>query len=196
MRVPCFKLIAFVFFLALGGCASAPQNQAPFSARQAGGDIALARAAALDQTDHMSKHLDEAKQVLYFQNFGGGGAAVGVLLGPVGVAANIKAIDSNTSKDVDVLRNKTDADPILAFKSAAGHSGRVLHEQPNGTASRATPYVYVVKTQQDPDVLAIAAALLVESPSDKAANERTRRPNPSGGSSTCISCPASTRRHR
>lgn len=115
----------------------------------------------------LETHLDEQKHVLYFQNFGGGGAAVGALLGPLGVAANIKAIESNTTKNVDVLRGKVQADPLLAFKSAASRANVVVQEQSNGTTVRATPYVYVVKMQEEPQALAIAAALIIESPSNK-----------------------------
>ncbi len=172
MRVPGIRLIAFVCVLGLAGCASAPVNQGPIAVRQVGNEMALARTPMLDQTNHMAKHLDDKKNVLYFQNFGGGGATVGLLLGPLGVAANIKAIDSNTLKDVEVLRGKLESDPVGAFKSAAAAGAVVVHEQPNGTASRATPYLYVVKMQQEPDVLAIAAALIVESPQDKAGNRK------------------------
>lgn len=178
MRVPYCRLIALVSVLALAGCASAPVNQGPIAVRQAGSEVALVHTALLDQTNHMTKHLDEKKNVVYFQNFGGGGAAAGLLLGPLGVAANIKAIDSNTSKDVSVLLGKIESDPILAFKSAAARSGVVVHEQADGRSSRATPYIYVVKTQQDPDVLAIAAALIVESPLDKASNRKNAPAEP------------------
>jgi len=164
-----FKLTALtgVCALALGGCVSAPGNQGPIATQRANGDLALARTAALDQTNHMSKHLDANKNVVYFQNFGGGGAAAGLLLGPLGVAANIKAIDSTTNKDVEVLQGKIGSDPVRAFKSAVARSGVVFHEQPNATASRTTPYMYVVKTYDEPESLAMAAALIVESPSDK-----------------------------
>lgn len=158
--------------LALGGCVSAPKNQGPIANQRANSDLALARTAALDQTNHMSKHLDSNKNVVYFQNFGGGGAAVGLLLGPLGVAANMKAIDSSTNEDVEVLQGKIGSDPIRAFKAAVARSGIAFHEQPNATASRTTPYVYVVKTQDEPESLAMAAALIVESPSDKPARRK------------------------
>ena len=169
-----FKLTALVgvCVLALGGCVSAPRNQGPIANQRANSDLALARTAALDQTNHMTRHLDSNKNVVYFQNFGGGGAAVGVLLGPLGVAANIKAIDSTTNQDVEILQGKIGSDPIRAFKSAVARSGVAFHEQPNATASRITPYVYVVKTHDDPKSLAMAAALIVESPSDQPAKRK------------------------
>jgi len=138
--------------------------------------MVVARTTVLDQTNHMAKHLDENKSVLYFQNFGGGGATMGVLLGPLGVAANVKYIDLATSKDVETLHGKIKSDPIQVFKSAAARAGVVIHEQPNGTASRATPYIYVVK--MEPDVLAIAAALIVESPMDNPAKRQNAPPEP------------------
>lgn len=178
MRIAYFRSIALVCVLALAGCASAPVTQGPIAARGNSGEMALARSAALDQTNHMAKHLDEKKNVLYFQNFGGGGVATGLLLGPLGVAANIKAIESNTHKDVDVLLGKIESDPVLAFKVAAARSEIVVHEQPNGAAFRTTPYIYVVKMQQEPDVLAIAAALVVESPQDKASSRKNAPAQP------------------
>lgn len=178
MRASIFGLMGFVCVLALGGCVSAPVNQGPIAVRQAGSEVVLAHSALLDQTNHMAKHLDQNKTILYFQNFGGGGAAAGLLLGPLGVAANIKAIDSNTSKDVNVLLGKIAADPGLAFKSAAARSGVVMREQPDGQASRVTPYLYVVKTQQEPDVLAVAASLIVESPLDKATTRKNAPAEP------------------
>lgn len=180
MRVTDWKTVALATIgtLSLSGCASAPANQGPYALRHSNSDMALAHTAALDQTNHMVKHLDEHKRAIYFQNFGGGGAAVGLLLGPLGVAANVKAIDSATTKDVEALRGRIASNPVLAFKSAASRAGVVVHEQPNGTAARATPYLYVVKMQDEPEALSIAAALIVESPSDKPAKRKNAPAQP------------------
>lgn len=170
--------LATIGTLSLTGCASAPTNQGPYATRHSNGDMALARTAVLDQTNHMVKHLDEHKRAIYFQNFGGGGAAVGLLLGPLGVAANVKAIDSATTNDVEALRGRIASNPVVTFKSAASRLGVVVHEQPNGTAARATPYLYVVKMQDEPEALSIAAALIIESPSDKPAKRKNAPAQP------------------
>jgi hypothetical protein len=58
------------------------------------------------------------RNILYFQNYGGGGAGLGLLLGPIGVAANMSMIESNTKQEQ--LRDKIAIDPPAVFSAAAG----------------------------------------------------------------------------
>lgn len=157
------RLVAYGSLLAalmLCACATgappAPQSAPPKALSSAG--FAVARTALVDETNHMQKHVDRAKQILYFQNYGGGGVGLGVLLGPIGVAANISMIDGVTQKDVDQLKDRIAIDPGALFAEAARR-----HNLPAGQgadALRVTPYLLLSKANET-TVLA-AAALIVE----------------------------------
>ena len=65
---------------ALVGCGTMPSLQAarPASAQQL--HYGLARSEVVAKTDHMTQHLDEGQSLVYFQNQGGGGVALGLLV--------------------------------------------------------------------------------------------------------------------
>lgn len=145
--------------MTLGGCATAPLlDPVPDTAKKDGG--VLVRSALLDKTDHMTKHLNKDKNILYFQNYGGGGAALGLLLGPLGVAANMKMIESNTENDVQRFSDKLDADPVKIFTEAAVQSGYPIDSVTQQSSTKFSPYLYVVKAQEDK--LLVAAAMIVD----------------------------------
>lgn len=52
------------------------------------------------------QYLDEARRMTYRQEFGGGGLATGLLLGPLGAAANAKAIQNANERESAALRGK------------------------------------------------------------------------------------------
>lgn len=109
--------------------------------------------------------LNDSGDILYFQNFGGGGVGVGLLLGPIGVAANAAAIKSNTKKDVDLLSGKIDLSPVDLFENAARTSSFDLKED-LPQAAAITPYVYITKVGDEK--LLFASAMIVEtSPGEK-----------------------------
>ena len=85
----------------LTACVSVPPPQQPIKVNL-GDSYEIYRAPLLDQTNHTLQHLNQNKDILYSQTYGGGGAGVGLLLGPLGVAANIKAIESKLSDDIDL----------------------------------------------------------------------------------------------
>ena len=51
-------------------------------------------------------YLDDARRISYRQDFGGGGLATGLLLGPLGAAANAKAIQNANERESAALRGK------------------------------------------------------------------------------------------
>lgn len=155
------KLIKIIFIascVVLSGCAGRPLlDPVPEIAKKEGG--VLVRSTLLDKTDHMTRHLNKDKNILYFQNFGGGGAALG-LLGPLGVAANMKMIESNTEDDVKLFSDKLDTDPVKMFTEAAVQVSYSIDSATQGRPTKFSPYLYVVKVQEDK--LLVAAAMIVD----------------------------------
>jgi hypothetical protein len=149
-------LAAFMLGACATGAPPTPQSAPPKTLSSAG--FTVARTALVDETNHMQKHVDRAKQIVYFQNFGGGGAGLGVLLGPIGVAANISMIDGVTQKDVDQIKDRIAIDPGALFAEAARRHN--LPAGQGGDAPRVTPYLLLSKANET-TVLA-AAALIVE----------------------------------
>ncbi|WGO97154.1 hypothetical protein QFX18_14005 [Saccharophagus degradans] len=128
----------------LGACASLPQQHIPeLGASKA---ASLTRVAALDQTNHMVQHLDSSGNIVYIQSFGGGGVGLG-LMGPLGVAANVKMIESKTNGEVAQLKGKINLKPVAEFSAAAQRAGIALHN-PNALV-QLSPYLHVVKTTED-----------------------------------------------
>jgi hypothetical protein len=120
---------------------------------------ALTRSEILDQTSHMSMHIDRNRRVLYEQSSGGGGAAVGLLFGPLGVLANVAAIERVTKADVAKLQDRVDVDPHALFQEVAGTNSIVRPPAGSGQL-RLTPYLYILKAKGDK--LLVSSALLVE----------------------------------
>ncbi len=124
-----------------------------------GSAYALSRSPLLDATNHLTQHLDKEKTIVYFQNFGGGGAGLGLLLGPIGVAANVSMIETNTKKDVEQLRDRVAVRPAEIFAEVARRQG--LDLSANATqAPKITPYLYVSKTEGE--TLLVSSALIIE----------------------------------
>lgn len=127
----------------------------------------VAKSNLLTQTNHTLMHLNQSGDILYQQNFGGGGAGVGILLGPIGVMANIAAIESNTEEDVEILKDKLAFNPSeILIKS----TGKYQIEVANGNADsiKLSPYIYVSKTENEQ--LLFASALIVETEPGKKSN--------------------------
>jgi len=90
-----------------------------------GTEIAHAIAAytpAEASPNHMMRPLNDTNTILYEQSFGGGGVGLGVLLGPLGVAANIAAIKGRTEKEAALLHDKVGIDPQELLKQALAGS--------------------------------------------------------------------------
>lgn len=177
-----FWLGALLAVASLVGCGTPPTYKLRPVTGQSPGTFSLAHSKVVEDERHGTRHLDAAKSIVYSQNFGGGGAALGLLLGPLGVAANISMIDSNTEADAVRLRGKLTLAPRELFLAAATQQGLEVVDDAaagaTGAASRtlATPYLFVSKT--DNDRLLTAAAVRLE---------YGRAPT-SGRASTCTSC--------
>jgi len=158
MRSSLKLVLATVMVLVAAACAT-PQLQTSVPPRSVGDAFSLGSSPLLEQTSHMQQHLDKEKRILYFQNYGGGGAAVGLLLGPFGVAANMSMIEKATAADVDQLRGKVAVDPLQLFTEQAKQARITLRETAPGR-TKLVPYLYVTKTEGER--LLVAAALLIE----------------------------------
>ncbi len=158
-----FWLGALLAVASLVGCGTPPTYKLRPVTGQSPGTFSLAHSKAVEDERHAVRHLDAAKSIVYSQNFGGGGAALGLLLGPLGVAANASMIDSNTEADAVRLRGKLTLAPRELFLAAATQHGlEVVDDAAAGAAGRtlATPYLFVSKT--DNDRLLTAAAVRLE----------------------------------
>ena len=158
-----FWLGALLAVASLAGCGTPPTYKLRPVTGQSPGTFSLAHSKAVEDERHGTRHLDAAKSIVYSQNFGGGGAALGLLLGPLGVAANISMIDSNTEADAVRLRGKLTLAPRELFLAAATQQGlEVVDDAATGVPGRtlATPYLFVSKT--DNDRLLTAAAVRLE----------------------------------
>ncbi|MBM7072901.1 hypothetical protein JQC92_12810 [Shewanella sp. 202IG2-18] len=151
-------LFATVFAFLSVGCASVKyQSPPPQSTNKVQHEIY--KSPLLAETSHVLKHINSDEDILYYQTFGGGGVGVGLLLGPIGVAANIAAINSNTEEDVKLLKGKINLSPVTLFKKASVKNDFSLSS--NAVDSiKVTPYLYVSKT--DSEQLLFASAILVE----------------------------------
>ncbi|MGQ2993069.1 hypothetical protein [Variovorax sp.] len=158
-----FWLGALLAVASLVGCGTPPTYKLRPVTGQSPGTFSLAHSKAVEDERHAVRHLDAAKSIVYSQNFGGGGAALGLLLGPLGVAANASMIDSNTEADAVRLRGKLTLAPRELFLAAATQQGlEVVDDAAAGAPGRtlATPYLFVSKT--DNDRLLTAAAVRLE----------------------------------
>lgn len=144
----------------LSGCAGPPTYVQPFPSSAKNKDFAIARSSLLDYTDHRVRHIDTDKNVVYSQDFGGGGAALALLIGPLGAVANVKMIEANTDRDVALLKGKIPVDPVEVFRKTAKKEKFRLLESAEGNAIRISPWIFLVKTQEDH--ISLAAALMVE----------------------------------
>jgi hypothetical protein len=141
--------------LFLTGCAAPRADSAP---PRAGGYV-LTSSSYLAQVNDTTQLLDREESVLYFQNEGGDlvhqqrRAAT-----PAGDRAD--AVGSATRREAALLFGKTGFRLRDAFAEAAKKASLNLATVPLVQAPKITPYLHVVKTEDN--TLRTAAALLVE----------------------------------
>lgn len=151
------KLIATAAVVcSLTACVAAPQYQAPPTSSEtiaykiapspspAIGPSAKPRIGGppLSTPDQFRRYLDKDESVIYFQNYGGGGVALGLLAGPLGVLANAKMIEGVTEADAAAMRGKLDVDVRERFRATLGaHPAFVADD--NGAVF--SPYLLVEK---------------------------------------------------
>ncbi|MGI0152494.1 hypothetical protein ACQ661_02310 [Pseudidiomarina sp. WS423] len=152
-----FFLLSSLLFLA--GCTAAPYFQAPAPALNANQEISyqLFTNESVKTASHMQVHLDEAKDIAYVQSFGGGGVAVGVAFGPLGVLANIGMIQAETDADLEQLYGKLPL-PVADMFSQAATKQAMQHNA--NSEVRFHPFVLVVRDEDE--MLRMGTALIVE----------------------------------
>jgi hypothetical protein len=104
------------------------------------------------------QHLDSDKTIVYDQHFGGGGVGLGLLLGPLGAAANASMIESVTKEEAGRMLNRIPVHPRAVFAAVATKHQLDLSRQ--DTNSAITPYLHIVKTESGR--LLLASAVIVE----------------------------------
>ncbi|MFT5085388.1 MAG: hypothetical protein ACI9Y1_003449 [Lentisphaeria bacterium] len=113
----------------------------------------------LTNTNHMFMRLSDEDDIVYRQNYGGGGSTVGLLFGAFGLASNIFGIQNNTEKDVKLLHNKINVKPVDLFKKSSR-----LHDvdfaSGNSAPVKICPFIFVTKTEEEK--LLFASGLVVE----------------------------------
>jgi hypothetical protein len=151
----------FAFMLAASACAAPHYMSVP---KQEGivGHVIAPDPYTKAHFSNTLKPLNDENNVLYRQEFGGGGAALGVLLGPIGVAANAAAIGSATSADVELLKGKLPLDPTALYRDVAKDFPELA--EPNidvkSVAVRVSPKVLIVKAEGE--VLLLGCTLTVD----------------------------------
>lgn len=154
--------VAVLALALLVGCASGPPRvhpPVPSEAKAKG--VSAVRSAALDHTDHMVVHLDDAREVVYVQHFGNS-VVVGALFGVLGVMVNIAATNAVTEADQAKLKGRIQVSPSQALRDAAEEVGFPLDTKQTEGGVNFSPYLHVVKLS-DGKVL-LASALVVEAP--------------------------------
>ena len=151
------KLLLTATVAALAGCAGVPQYLAQPPAHDA--VYRLGRSAPLEFETGSTVFLDDAHRLRFVQNFGGGGAGVGAMFGPLGVLANAAAIKSTTKEDSALLRDKLGIDVLREFEAAALAAG-FRADASAEDAPLAAPYLELVRI--DDQRFALGAVLVVE----------------------------------
>jgi len=154
------QFLAVLVFVSLIGCGGKPQFLAVPSHQKVPepAEFQLGRSPLLDITNHTTGHLDDNKNIYYYQTFGGGGVAVGLLLGPFGAAANASAIESQTEEDLLALNGKLAVDPVELFQASS--SSITLRQDKSPTIAEISPYLYV--TNVDEENLNFASTIIVD----------------------------------
>jgi hypothetical protein len=134
---------------ALAGCASAPPVLQPASPAGASGQqYGLAGTPdRLLEANNTQKYIDPAKTLMYSQHEGGGGVALGVLLGPIGMMTNVKMIEAVTDADVAKLKGFS-LDPRGALQQAASITGFHLKNPASPADVKVVPLILVSKTDE------------------------------------------------
>ena len=141
----------------VSACGSVPSYEPAPSSNVSG--YKLGPAQAFSDLDHVHRFLNDDKTVLYLQNHGGGGVAVGLLLGPLGVLANVEMIKAQTEKDAAILKDKLSVNVSGDFSKALTTEPMVaLIDSP--TSALISPYLFVVNV--DNDHIHFAALVVVD----------------------------------
>ncbi len=142
--------------MSIVACASKPQMQTP-PKTPLNDTVSIYREAALDRVDHVGQHLNGKKDIMYIQNFGGGGVGLGLLAGPLGVAANIKMIKNRTLEEVGKLKDKLPFDVSSMFSESLGRNNITIKSD---ASFKVNPYILVERINEKQ--ISIAAAAFID----------------------------------
>jgi hypothetical protein len=101
------------------------------------------------ENDELRRFLDDKHSILYMQNQGGGGVAVGLLFGALGVLANAEMIKKQTTQDAEALKGKLSVDVKQLFKATLASVPSLMPEQSDASAPHFSPVLYVEKIDDD-----------------------------------------------
>lgn len=118
----------------------------------------LAHAAIVEEPRHATRHLDDAKTIVYTQTQGGSLTA-GLVFGALGALANMGMIDSQTGLDAARMKGKLRLEPRQLFLDAAIRQGLELADVGGAVRTGATPYLSISKSPSG-RLLAAAAVQL------------------------------------
>ena len=93
---------------------------------------------------HMIRPLNASNSILYEQQFGGGGLGLGLLMGPLGVAANIAAIKKRTEAESQALFGKVGIDPVALLASLLEEAAIPRASETSATTFTMKPHVHLV----------------------------------------------------
>ncbi|MET1080713.1 MAG: hypothetical protein ABWY06_22105 [Pseudomonas sp.] len=96
-----------------------------------------------------SKTIHSSAPIYYYQNFGGGGVAVGLMFGPMGVLGNMAMIDANTRNDAEALAGKIAPNPIHMTQALALLSPNLTPAGTTAEGFQLSPYLMIVKGEND-----------------------------------------------
>lgn len=113
---------------------------------------------------HMIRPVNASNSILYEQQFGGGGAGVGVLFGPLGVAANMAAIKKRTESESQALFGKVALDPVALLASLFEEAAIARASETSATTFTMKPHVNIVS--QGNEKVWIAAGIDVSDSSE------------------------------
>lgn len=139
-------LCALLALAGLTACVTPPSYKPRPVAANAPTTFALAHAAIVEEPQHATRHLDDAKTIVYTQREGGSMTA-GLLFGAVGALANVGMVDSQTGVDAARMKGKLRIEPRQLFVDAAIRQGLLLDDAAGAGGTGATPYLYVSKAR-------------------------------------------------
>jgi hypothetical protein len=152
------EVFALLAVAGLTACVAPPSYRSRPVAADAPSTFALAHAAIVEEPRHATRHLDEAKTIVYTQTQGGSLAA-GLVFGALGALANMGMVDSQTGLDAARMKGKLRLEPRQLFLDAAIRHGLEVTGAGGAAATGATPYLYLSKSPSG-RLLAAAAVQL------------------------------------
>ena len=139
------EVFALLALAGLTACVAPPSYKKRPVASGAPSTFVLAHAAIVEEPRHATRHLDEAKTIVYTQTQGGSLTA-GLVFGALGALANIGMVDSQTGLDAARMKGKLRLEPRQLFLDAAIRQGLELTDAGGAAPTDATPYLYLSKS--------------------------------------------------